>query len=146
MPKNKFKYSERSLEKLEKAHTFLKEVFLEAIKYQDIAIIETFRDQETQDKYFAEGKSRLKFPFGKHNNFPSKAIDAAPFLKGNISWNKDHNIFLAGKILILAQKISDDKYGGKYDIRWGGDWDKDNEPITDQDFQDLVHYELIENW
>jgi hypothetical protein len=28
-------------------------------------------------------------------------------------------------------------------IRWGGNWDMDGEPITDQDFQDLVHFELI---
>jgi len=29
------------------------------------------------------------------------------------------------------------------DLRWGGNWDMDGEPITDQDFQDLVHFEEV---
>ncbi len=29
-------------------------------------------------------------------------------------------------------------------IRWGGNWDQDGEPVTDQDFQDLMHYEIVE--
>lgn len=29
------------------------------------------------------------------------------------------------------------------DIRWGGNWDMDGEPVTDQNFQDLVHFELV---
>jgi peptidoglycan L-alanyl-D-glutamate endopeptidase CwlK len=30
-------------------------------------------------------------------------------------------------------------------LRWGGNWDRDGEPVTDQDFQDLVHFELAED-
>jgi len=33
----------------------------------------------------------------------------------------------------------------KVKIRWGGNWDMDGEPVTDQEFQDLVHYERGSN-
>jgi peptidoglycan L-alanyl-D-glutamate endopeptidase CwlK len=42
----------------------------------------------------------------------------------------------------IAQKLKDD---GKmtHSVRFGGDWDGDKD-ITDQKFNDLVHFELIE--
>jgi hypothetical protein len=30
----------------------------------------------------------------------------------------------------------------QYDIRWGGDWDRDND-FSDQKLNDLCHFELI---
>ena len=47
-----------------------------------------------------------------------------------------HCCVLAGIILTCAVKRG-------IKIRWGGNWDMDSEPITDQDFQDLVHYERV---
>ena len=42
------------------------------------------RNKEDQNKAFAEGKSKLKWPKGKHNKLPSQAVDAAPYISGNI--------------------------------------------------------------
>jgi len=108
-----------------------------ALGVLDFAIIWGHRNKEEQDKALLEGKSRVPWPKGKHNSYPSKAMDLGPFINGELSWNKLHCCVLAGLVLTIAKQE-----GVK--VRWGGNWDMDGEPITDQDFQDLVHFELVE--
>jgi len=105
----------------------------------DFAIIEGSRSDEKQHEYFTTGKSKLDagHPKAKHNRKPSEAFDAVPVINGKISWRKEHCCVLAGVILAVSRKHG-------VNIRWGGNWDQDGEPITDQDFQDLVHYEETE--
>ena len=106
----------------------------------DMSAIQGRRPKNEQNKYFNEGRSKVKWPNSKHNvaNLTDLAsgIDVAPNVNG-ISWNKLHCCVMAGVILSSAHFL-----GVK--IRWGGNWDMDREPITDQDFQDLVHFELVE--
>lgn len=102
----------------------------------DFSIIEGYRDKAKQNRYYMLEKSKVKWPDGKHNKIPSDAVDAAPYINGKISWNKSHCCVLAGIILACAAKRG-------IKLRWGGNWDMDGEPITDQDFQDLVHYERV---
>ena len=56
---------------------------------------------------------------------------------GKVSFDKHHCIYLAGLIMALAAV-------NRVHLRWGGDWDEDGEPITDQTFNDLVHFEIVE--
>jgi len=106
----------------------------------DVSIVEGVRSKERQNKFYKNGKSRLKWPLGKHNvvepNDLSLAVDAAPFIRGAISWDARHCIYLAGVVCGVGAHMG-------VRIRWGGDWDMDGEAMTDQDFQDLVHFELI---
>lgn len=106
----------------------------------DITIIQSIRERDEQDEYFKAGKSRVKWPHSKHNILnpfdKALALDAAPYVNGKASDNYNHCVYLAGIILAVA-KIE------KVSMRWGGNWDMDGEPITDQDFQDLWHYEKI---
>ena len=95
-----------------------------------------YRDRETQDKYYNEDKSKVKHPGSKHNKKPSQAVDLVPWIVDHLSYNKAHCCVLAGIVLTCAKKLG-------IGIRWGGNWDMDSEPITDQDFQDLVHFELL---
>ena len=107
-----------------------------AINLIDFSITEGFRPRFKQDEYFAAGKSKVRWPNSKHNIQPySEAVDAVPYVRGKLSYNYYHCCFLAGVILALSKKIS-------VPVRWGGNWDMDLEPITDQDFNDLVHFEL----
>ena len=57
-----------------------------------------------------------------------------PVINGKLSWEKEHCLVLAGMVLAIGKTLG-------HSIRWGGNWDMDGEPITDQDFQDLVHFE-----
>lgn len=102
----------------------------------DFSIIEGHRGEVKQNRYYDLGKSEKKWPDGKHNKTPSQAVDAAPYINGKTSWNKLHCCVLAGIILACAAKRG-------IKLRWGGNWDMDGEPITDQDFQDLVHFERV---
>lgn len=136
-----FKYGKRSLEKLNTCHKDLIDVFKLALDMGliDISIIEGVRSKEDQNEYYNIGKSKVRWPNGKHNvskdGQKSMAVDAAPFVNGKASLKKEHCIYLAGIVMACAKVL-------EVNIRWGGNWDCDAEPITDQDFQDLVHFEI----
>ena len=134
----KYKFGKNSLTKLFTADTELQVAMFAALttEIMDFAIIEGYRDETTQNNYCAEDKSKVKYPNGKHNKIPSEAVDVVPFINGVPSWNKLHCCILAGVILACASKLN-------IAIRWGGNWDMDGEPITDQEFQDLVHFEIV---
>lgn len=134
----KFFYGKTSKSKLNTVCTDLCAIMYDALDtgIMDISIIEGHRDKAEQNGYFDTGKSKVRYPDGKHNKAPSEAVDAAPYINGKVSWNKLHCCVLAGVILTCAVKLG-------IKIRWGGNWDMDAEPITDQDFQDLVHYEVV---
>lgn len=133
------KFSEASQKKLSTCHPELQLLFNEVIKYFDCTILEGFRNEVEQNKAFAAGNSKLKWPNGKHNKIPSMAVDVAPY---PIDW---HNIkrmyWFGGYVLGVAQML---KNQGKmtFDVRYGGDWDGDKD-IDDQTFNDTVHFELI---
>ena len=106
----------------------------------DCSIIQGRRDKATQDKYFAEGKSKLKWPKSKHNvlepQMLSKAVDVAPYINGKVVWDASQCYYFAGYVMGIAYNI-----GVK--IRWGGDWNM-NKDLSDNKFNDLVHFELKE--
>jgi len=111
----------------------LQDVFLEVIKGYDCSILCGFRNEEDQDEAFHTGRSQKKWPDGRHNKAPSNAVDVAPW---PIDWNNKKRFYhFAGYVKGVA-----DKMGIK--LRWGGDWDSDND-LDDQSLFDLVHFELI---
>lgn len=113
------------------------------------------RGEGEQNAAFAAGNSKLKWPQSKHNSYPSKAVDAAPYdvQRKKIPWPvapKDWNdraarnayqndlavfYFFAGVVKAVAAS-----QGVK--IRWGGDWDGDHD-FHDNAFNDLVHFEIV---
>ena len=127
------KYGERSKKNLSTAHPKLQELFNEVIKVYDHSIICGRRGKEEQDQAVHEGRSKQVWPTSKHNSDPSHAVDAAPY---PIDWNDLKRLYYFAGIVkgIASQK--------KIAIRWGGDWDGDND-FKDQTFNDLVHFELI---
>lgn len=107
-----------------------------AIGLMDFTIDCSYRSEEDQNSAYADKKSKVKWPNSKHNKNPAIAMDCVPYVNGKISWNKFHCCCLAFMILTVAKKLN-------ISLRWGGNWDMDGEPITDQDFQDLVHFEEV---
>jgi len=118
---------------LDTCHEDLKAICHEVIKFYDFSVIEGYRDELTQEKYFREGSSHLRWPDSRHNRHPSCAVDLYPWPTGT----KDHDqmVLLAGLFLATAHSM-----GVK--IRWGGDWDGDWE-MTDQRLVDIPHFELL---
>lgn len=125
--------SKKSKAILETCHSDIQRVMNEAIKYFDFTVLEGHRGEAAQNAAFAAGKSKLKYPFGKHNNLPSLAVDIAPY---PIDWkNRERFIYLAGVVMGIASQMN-------IKLRWGGDWNGDTE-VADNKFDDLPHFELL---
>ena len=62
------------------------------------------------------------------------AVDVAPY---PIAWDdRERQTLFAGYVLATAKALG-------VELRWGGDWDGDTE-VRDNQFDDLVHFELVE--
>ena len=134
-------FGERSKKSLSTVTYNLYVIATEALSagIMDFTVIEGFRPKFKQDEYYYGHPQRSKVPWpkSKHNIQPlAKAMDLVPYINGKLSWNKIHCCVLAGIVLTCAKKLG-------IKIRWGGNWDMDLEPVTDQEFNDLVHFEEI---
>tara|TARA_R110000824_G_scaffold400460_1_gene608016 strand:- start:45 stop:443 length:399 start_codon:yes stop_codon:yes gene_type:complete len=130
-----YPYSKNSLSRLETCDQRIQNIFMEASQHMDITIICGHRNEADQNEAFRSGKSQIKWPNGKHNPKPSKAVDAAPY---PINWkDRERATLFAGFVLGLAA-------AGRVDLRWGGDWDRDWQ-VADNNFDDLWHFELMED-
>jgi hypothetical protein len=110
----------------------------EAIKYINLSIITGERGCIEQDTLYENGFSKVQFPNSKHNSSPSMAVDVVLWnrSKPHIRWqDKNQMSFVAGYIKAIA-----DSKGIK--IRCG--WDFNNNLITDDDFFDGAHFEIVE--
>jgi peptidoglycan L-alanyl-D-glutamate endopeptidase CwlK len=126
------RFGRRSRKNLETCHEDLQELFNEVIKFFDCTVIQGHRGKEEQNKYFDEGKSKVKYPKGRHNANPSNAVDVVPY---PIDWkDTDRMYYFAGFVKGIAYKMG-------IPIRWGGDWN-DNTEVKDTNFKDLPHFEL----
>ena len=127
------RFGKRSKERLATCHPKLQEVFNEVIKFVDCSVLEGHRSGERQDKLFEEGKTKVKYPNGRHNANPSNAVDVAPY---PIDWDDRERFHLfAGFVLGMA-------YSMDISLRWGGDWNQNFE-VDDNQFDDFPHFELI---
>lgn len=130
------KFGKKSKQRLEGVDPRLVEVLNKVVKYFDITIIEGLRSQERQDQLVKEGKSKTKF--GKH--VQGKAVDISPY---PIDWSaRDDYHYLGGFVLGIANSMG-------IKIRWGGDWNasslyKGQRTTKDNNFDDLVHFEIID--
>lgn len=137
------KYSKVSLDRLETCHPKLQEIFKEVLEVFDHTVICGYRDKDTQNSLYLEGKSKLKFPESKHNTYPSLAIDVAPYdkLNNTIQWqDREWFHYFAGYVLAVARSKG-------VILRWGGDWQSKKTPnkyYYRKPFDDLPHFEILE--
>ncbi len=125
-------FGKRSKRNLDTLKPDLQAVLNEAIRYMDFSVIEGFRGEADQNKYFNEGKSKLRFPQSNHNKLPSKAVDLAPYPS---LWSNIGKFYELADVMFKAANTLGVK------LRWGGDWSRDGD-VTDQKFNDLPHFEL----
>ncbi len=108
----------------------------------DMTIVQGRRGHEEQNRYYNEGKSKVQWPNSKHNVLVptdlAKAVDVVPFISGKGKvWDKSNCLVMVGVLMSSAFQLG-------IKIRSGSNWDQDQEYVTDQDFQDLAHIELVE--
>lgn len=127
-------------ERLDKVHPALAKLVREVASVYPLIVICGERTKADQDKAYHSGKSKLKWPDGKHNIKPpetlSFAVDIAPL---PLDWrDKERFYYLGGYMMATAKRLN-------INIRWGGDWDSDFD-LHDQNLYDLVHYEIVDEW
>lgn len=126
------KFSKKSKERLETCHEDLQKVFNEVIKHVDFSVLEGHRGEERQNKLFEEGKTKVVYPDGRHNNNPSNAVDVTPY---PVDWDdRERQTLFAGFVIGVAKMMG-------ISLRWGGDWDQDFE-VQDNKFDDFPHFEI----
>jgi len=128
------KFGKKSKEELSTCRKELQEVFNEVIKTVDCSVLEGNRHQTRQDALYEEGKTKVKYPMGRHNALPSFAVDVCPY---PVDWGDRERFHLfAGFVIGIAKSMD-------INLRWGGDWNQ-NWEVDDNKFDDFPHFELIE--
>ena len=128
------KFGKTSRKKLATCDKRLQKVFNEVIKHVDCSILEGHRSGERQNKLYDEGKTKVKYPKGRHNNNPSLAVDVARY---PIDWDdRERHTLFAGFVIGVAR-------GMGINLRWGGDWNR-NWDTADNRFDDFPHFEIYE--
>ena len=95
----------------------------------DVLIHCTWRGEAEQNKVFAEGKSKLKYPKSKHNAIDengkpaARAFDAVPYKGRTCQWSDVSSYEKMGEV---AEDLG---------LEWGGRWGK---------FRDRPHFQLRE--
>ena len=126
------KFGKSSKKRLATCDERLQKVFNEVIKYVDCSILEGHRSEERQNYLFQEGRTKVKYPKGRHNSNPSRAVDVTPY---PVDWDdRERQTLFAGFVLGIARSMD-------IRLRWGGDWDMDFK-VMDNRFDDFPHFEL----
>lgn len=128
-----YSFSQRSLDNLKNVDERLVRICNELIKRIDFTVIEGYRTRERQKELFDKGFSKIDgiSKKGKHNYFPSRAVDIIPYKKG-------HNPFDGSKesedmFYELAEQFKKVAKELNIVIVWGGNWES---------FKDLPHFQI----
>ena len=126
------KFGRKSRERIATCDKDLQNLFTEVVRYFDCSVLVGFRGKNEQNRAFKEGRSKVRWPRGKHNTNPSSAIDVAPY---PIDWDdRERFLYFGGFVKGCAYQMG-------LPLRWGGDWDNDTS-LSDNKFDDLVHFEI----
>lgn len=127
------RFGRHSKEQIDTLAPALRWVLEEAIRHIDFRVRQGHRGQQEQERLYRQGKSKVHWPYSRHNVAPSEAVDIDP-------WpldfeDTDRYYFLAGWVMAVAASM-------QIRLRWGGDWDGDHD-LAEEGFRDLGHFELL---
>jgi len=129
-----YSFSQRSLDNLKNVDERLIKICNELIKVTDFTVIEGHRSLERQKELYDKGFSKIDgiSKKGKHNYFPSLAIDIIPFKKGHnpFDGSKESDLMFED----LAKQFKEVAKQLNIKIQWGGNW---------INFSDKPHFELV---
>ena len=124
----------------------LQVVARKVLAIKDHSILKGHRPHGEQNAayYGNPQRSKLKWPDGKHNALPSRAIDVQTY---PMPCAGDHNLERYDQILREEQLYLLGLYVGVASgmgimLRTGADWDRDGE-ISDNGWDDFFHVELV---
>lgn len=122
------RFSRASLSALQGVDYRLQDLAFKVLQIHDCKVTEGLRSEEQQRVYVARGASRTM----DSRHLTGHAIDMYPF---PINWNNMKRFYYFAGIVVATANFMD------IPVRWGGDWDGDND-LDDQNFNDLGHFEI----
>lgn len=123
-------FGSKSKAELATCHNDLQRLFNRVNELWTCTVLSGRRTPEEQAEKVRSGASKTLN--SKHVNTPSLAVDVTP---DPLDWNDTQRFYyFGGFVLGIAESMG-------IQVRWGGDWDGDMQ-IKDQNFNDLVHFEL----
>ena len=132
------RFGKKSKKNLATCDERLIKVFNEVIKTVDCTVLEGHRSKDRQNALYREGKTKVTYPSGRHNHYPSLAVDVCPY---PVDWGDRERFTLFAGFVIGIAKSMDIK------LRWGGNWDMWEEngrwEVDDNKFDDFPHFELM---
>lgn len=125
-----YKFGKRSATNLYQCHRVLQKLAEKSLETspRDFSIICGHRSKEEQDKAFAEGKSKLRFPKSAHNSSPAMAFDFAPY---PLDWTDITSFIEVGEHIL--QTFEGMEESEEFEIQWGGNW---------KSFKDYPHIQI----
>lgn len=138
------KWSKKSLVQYDTCHEDLQIVANEVLKIHDCSFLQGHRDEETQNKYYDKGTSKVRFPESKHNKMPSRAMDLAPYKSGDNPYDMENVLYFAGVVMAVADNLYNQGMIG-HRLRWGGTWHTKVDAVfafNRGGFFDGIHFEL----
>lgn len=158
------KLSKGSKAKYETLHVDLCRIIDRALIYSrvDFGISHGYRSPEEQFELFKKGRKEVRDKWiivdkskvityldgyekiSKHNEDPSVAFDFYAWVPGKkeLMYNKSNLIYLASMFITIGADLYN-RGEIEHKVKWGGNWDLDGEILTDQNFDDTPHIELI---
>lgn len=131
------RWSPASQQRLDTVDPQLQQVVEATRDIVDMTIVTGHRGEHEQELAVQQGRSQVHWPHGKHNAFPSKAVDIQPYPYPTTNAAlREQLSYIAGIMVAMGHKLG-------VTIRWGGDWDSDGE-LSDNTFDDLFHFEVVE--
>lgn len=134
----KYRWGSRSLARLQTCDPLLQTLFQRVIDRSDLpfdlTILCGHRNQADQDAAYRGGASKLRWPRSKHNSLPSRAVDVAPYVGGQVSWDWAHYHAIAPLVKDeWGKMVAEDLVPEGVELTWGGDW---------RSFPDGPHWQL----
>ena len=130
---------------LQTADSNLKIIANMVLSIKDHSILKGHRPQGEQNAayYGNPQRSKLKWPNGKHNALPSRAIDVQtyPLPSENLPALEYERILREEQLYLLGLYVGVAS-GMAIMLRTGADWDRDG-VIVDNGFDDFYHVELV---
>jgi peptidoglycan L-alanyl-D-glutamate endopeptidase CwlK len=126
-----YRYGRTSQQRLSTAHEYLQRLFVAVLEDPecpcDVTILCGHRTLEEQAELYAQGRTkpgkivtRAKPGQSRHNTYPSMAVDAAPYIAGDVSWDWDWYKKLAPHIKAVWSRLkAEGKVAGE--LQWLGE-------------------------
>jgi peptidoglycan L-alanyl-D-glutamate endopeptidase CwlK len=137
-----FHLSNLSLRRLEGVDPGLARLVKKAIKRTPVdfgvAWLGGLRTAQQQHSSYVKGYSKKDGYKKKSKHQSGLAVDFLPYVNGRPDTDTRENyLIIIGVLFAVAAEMG-------INIRSGANWDRDQEFLTDQDFDDLPHIELVE--